>query len=135
MLNNIFKSRKEYENLNIATYSGTVQKPWGEYRDLLHYDKWHLKTLHINEGEILSLQKHQRREEHWIVVEGAIIAERWFGDNKDERILKVGESCIVPVKIKHRISAYKGDAVLVEVSIGNFSEKDIKRYSDKYGRK
>lgn len=52
-----------------------------------------------------------------------------------ESVKKIGERVIVPVGVKHRISAYKGDAVLVEISLGDFDEKDITRYSDKYGRK
>lgn len=110
-------------------------RPWGFFQDLSHTPKWHLKTIHVREGAILSLQKHQKREERWFVVEGAIVAERWIGDYKDESIVKVGEQYTIPVKCKHRMSAYKGDAVVIEISLGEFDENDIKRYSDKYGRK
>ncbi len=108
---------------------------WAFFVDFQHTPEWQVKMIHVNEGGVLSLQRHRKREEHWFVVEGAIIAERWFGDIKDESILKVGHKMVVEKGIKHRMSAYKGDAVVIETSLGLFDEKDIKRFSDKYGRK
>ena len=122
------EEKKEYAKKGIEI------RPWGFFQDLSHTNDWHIKTIYIKKDAILSLQKHQKREEHWMVVEGAVIAERWYEDSKREDILKVGDKIIVHNKMKHRISAYKSDAVVVEISLGEFDEKDIKRYSDKYGR-
>jgi len=115
---------------------GIEVRPWGFFQDLSHTSNWHIKTIHIQKDAILSLQAHKKREEHWMVVEGVIIAEVWWRNNKkEETILKVGDKFLVPVEHKHRVSSYKGDAVIVEISLGEFDENDIKRYSDKYGRK
>lgn len=116
------------------TEKGIEIRPWGFFKDLSHTSNWHVKTIHVKKDAILSLQIHKKREEHWFVVEGAIIGEVWYGDDKVERILKVGDEMVVPIGVKHRISAYKGDAVLVEISLGKFDENDIKRYDDEYGR-
>jgi len=107
-------------------------RPWGHYENLLEWDDHKIKELIVNPGERLSLQKHQRRAEHWIVVDG----EALVTVDKDEILLKSGESVDVPRGAVHRIMN-PGDipAVIVEVQMGDyFGEDDIIRLQDDYDR-
>lgn len=108
-------------------------KPWGFYKSTLLAEHVQSKIITVfPEGE-LSLQKHRRREEHWIVIkgEGKIILE--------ETILNVeqGRYIYIPKGCKHKIinSSKTNNLIFAEVQLGDyFGEDDIIRYKDKYGR-
>ena len=107
-------------------------RPWGHYENLLERDNHKVKELVVNPGERLSLQKHQRRAEHWIVVSGealVTVAEK-------EILLKPGQSIDVPRGAVHRImNPGEVPAVLIEVQMGDyFGEDDIIRLEDDYAR-
>jgi len=107
-------------------------RPWGHYENLLERDGHKVKELIVNPGERLSLQKHQRRAEHWIVVSGEALVT--VGEN--EILLKPGQSVDVPRGAVHRIMN-RGEipTVLVEVQMGDyFGEDDIIRLEDDYDR-
>ncbi len=83
-------------------------------------------------GRRLSYQSHERRAEHWTVVQG--VAEVLL--DGATHTVETGESIDVPVHAKHRC-ANPGDVdlVFVEVQTGDyFGEDDIVRYEDDYGR-
>lgn len=83
-------------------------------------------------NERLSLQRHQRRTEHWYILEGQ--AEVTLGD-KTMR-LGVGESLDILKKTRHRV-ANPGTTELrfIELQRGDyFGEDDIERFDDDYGR-
>ena len=46
-------------------------------------NKWQIKKLVVNPGASLSLQMHNHRSEHWVVVEGRANIEL---DNKKENL-------------------------------------------------
>ncbi len=49
--------------------SGTFYtRPWGGYQTLSINGHYQVKILTINPGGRLSLQKHFKRSEHWVVV-------------------------------------------------------------------
>ena len=107
-------------------------RPWGHYENLLERDDHKIKELIVNPGERLSLQKHQRRAEHWTVVSG----EALVTVGEKEILLKPGQSVDVPRGAVHRIMN-PGDhpLVLVEVQMGDyFGEDDIIRLEDDYDR-
>lgn len=107
-------------------------RPWGHYEDLLEQNDHKIKEIVVKPGERLSLQKHQRRAEHWIVVSGEALVT--VGDQ--EILLKPGQSADIPMGAVHRIRN-PGDIplVLVEVQMGDyFGEDDIIRLEDDYGR-
>ena len=81
----------------------------------------------------LSLQKHNYRAEHWIVVSGEATVEI---DNK-LITLKENQSTFIPVGAKHRLSnKTENILIIVEVQSGNYlGEDDIIRFEDNYGRK
>jgi mannose-1-phosphate guanylyltransferase/mannose-6-phosphate isomerase len=47
-----------------------VYRPWGSYDSIDSEDGFQVKRLIVNPGAVLSLQKHARRAEHWVVVRG-----------------------------------------------------------------
>ena len=107
-------------------------RPWGHYDNLLENEDHKIKELVVSPGERLSLQKHQRRAEHWTVVRGealVTVAEK-------EILLKPGQSVDIPRGAVHRIMNPGLDQlVIVEVQMGDyFGEDDIIRLQDDYDR-
>ena len=109
-----------------------VFRPWGWYDTIDVGDRFKVKRIQVNPGASLSLQKHFKRTEHWVVVKG--VAEIVCGDNKI--ILKENESTYIPLGEKHRLSNPFGEALeIIEVQSGSYlGEDDIIRFEDAYGR-
>ncbi|MBI2027270.1 MAG: mannose-6-phosphate isomerase [Deltaproteobacteria bacterium] len=108
----------------------TVKKPWGQFDDLAEKKgKWHLKALKIKKGHRLSLQKHKKRSELWIVAEGKIKAQC----GSKIYILFPPKNIFIKKNMIHRMYALL-DSVVIEVSFGLHQEKDILRLEDDYGR-
>jgi mannose-1-phosphate guanylyltransferase/mannose-6-phosphate isomerase len=115
-----------------ADYHKTVHRPWGSYSILEDAEDCKVKRLVVKPGQVLSLQKHHRRSEHWTVVRGE--AKVRLGDR--EFLLKANESTYIPVETRHRLeNPGTEDVHLIEVQTGDyFGEDDIVRYEDIYGR-
>ena len=110
----------------------TVARPWGAYTVLLETPLFKIKRIEVSPGGSLSLQRHKRRSEHWVVVEGRARVTR------GEDVFEVArdESTFIPAGEKHRLEN-PGDVplVLVEVQCGDYlGEDDIERFDDRYGR-
>jgi mannose-1-phosphate guanylyltransferase/mannose-6-phosphate isomerase len=109
-----------------------VHRPWGSYDSLETGDRFQVKRIVVKPGAALSLQRHQHRAEHWIVVSG--IAEVTC----DERVftLHENESTFIPRGSVHRLRNTGADPVeLIEVQSGGYlGEDDIERLEDVYGR-
>ena len=110
----------------------TEQRPWGSFTVLMDADNFKAKRLDVLSGKRFSLQSHQHRSEHWIIVAG--LAKITVGD----KVLNYsqGQHIYVPLKSMHRIENI-GDSVLtiVEVQLGEyFGEDDIVRYEDDFDR-
>ena len=95
-------------------------------------DRFQVKRICVNPGAALSLQSHNHRSEHWIVVEGT--AKVTIGE--EVKLLLSGESVYVPLGVVHRMeNPGKLPMVLIEVQMGNYlGEDDIIRYDDQYSR-
>ena len=78
------------------------------------------------------MQKHQYREEHWIVVKGN--GEVVIDGNINE--LKSGEYIKIPKKSVHCVKNKSSqNMVIIEIQLGEIlKESDIERISDIYGR-
>jgi mannose-1-phosphate guanylyltransferase/mannose-6-phosphate isomerase len=115
-----------------ATFHQTVYRPWGSYSILEDADDCKVKRLVVKPGQVLSLQMHHRRSEHWTVVRGT--AKVRLGDK--EFLLEANESTYIPVGTRHRLeNPGTEDVHLIEVQTGDyFGEDDIVRYEDIYGR-
>ncbi|HCU70704.1 MAG TPA: mannose-1-phosphate guanylyltransferase/mannose-6-phosphate isomerase [Candidatus Moranbacteria bacterium] len=107
-------------------------RPWGKYKVLVDEENHKVKKLIVYPGASLSLQSHNHRSEHWIVVRG--IAKVINGDREIE--LHENESTYIPATNKHRLSnPGKTELEIIEVQTGNyFEEDDIIRYEDIYNR-
>ena len=109
-----------------------VFRPWGSFEGLGQGSGYQVKRLRVLPGETLSLQRHHRRDEHWVVVSGAPVAER----DGESHSLQAGDHILIPLGAVHRIHN-PGDepAELVEVQLGDYlGEDDIERFEDVYGR-
>lgn len=109
-----------------------VYRPWGSYQSVDVGDRFQVKQLVVNPGAKLSLQSHNHRAEHWVVVSGT--ARVTCGDQI--RDLGVDESTYIPIGTRHRLEN-PGDEPLrvIEVQSGDYlGEDDIVRYDDVYGR-
>lgn len=109
-----------------------VHRPWGFYETLIAAEKFLVKQLCVYPGASLSLQMHNHRAEHWIVVSGEAQAQI---DNQIHT-LQEDESVYIPLGSKHRLTN-PGKLILtvIEVQSGSYiSEEDILRFADIYGR-
>ncbi|WP_026168338.1 mannose-1-phosphate guanylyltransferase/mannose-6-phosphate isomerase [Kordiimonas gwangyangensis] len=110
----------------------TVYRPWGFYTSLAINSHFQVKELCVYPGKRLSLQSHNRRAEHWVVIEGQATVTR----DDDIITLNANESVYLPVGTRHRLeNKNTGMLRLVEVQTGDyFGEDDIIRYEDDYRR-
>ena len=107
-------------------------RPWGWYESIALGPRFQVKRIVVNPGGALSLQSHNRRSEHWIVVEGA--AKVTIDD--DVKMVNENQSVYIPLGAKHRMeNPGKLPLTLIEVQTGSyFGEDDIIRYEDVYAR-
>lgn len=110
----------------------TIYRPWGKYQDLDSGPGFKVKRITVNSGKMLSLQKHQHRSEHWVVVSGRATVTR--GD--EVLMLVANESTYIPAGTVHRLANEEaGPLEIIEVQTGAvLLEEDIERLSDDYGR-
>jgi len=115
-----------------AQHHLTVYRPWGSYTVLEDADDCKVKRLTVKPGGVLSLQRHQRRSEHWTVVDGT--AKVRIGD--EELLLERNQSTYIPMNTLHRLeNPTERDLHLIETQCGDyFGEDDIERLEDVYGR-
>jgi mannose-1-phosphate guanylyltransferase/mannose-6-phosphate isomerase len=109
-----------------------VHRPWGSYETMDSGERFQIKHIIVKPGAKLSLQKHQHRSEHWVVVSG--VARVTVDD--DVRLLHENESTYVPIGSTHRLENPGSVPLhLVEVQCGTYlGEDDIVRFDDDYGR-
>jgi mannose-1-phosphate guanylyltransferase len=110
----------------------TVIRPWGAYCILEDGPGFKVKRIEVKPGASLSLQVHQYRSEHWVVVDG--LAEILNGDQTIQ--IATNESTYIPAGRRHRLKNIgKELLVIIEVQSGSYlGEDDIVRFSDIYGR-
>lgn len=110
----------------------TDYRPWGNYTILGEGADYKIKRIVVNPGQVLSLQMHHHRSEHWVVVSGTALVT--IGDR--EQLICENESVFVPQTVKHRLSNQgKVPLVMIEVQSGRYlGEDDIVRFEDVYGR-
>lgn len=120
------------QNDNTHKVHKTVYRPWGYYTVLGEGKGFLTKMIHVNPGQKLSVQSHEHRSEHWVVLEGKA---KVVLEGKD-LFLSPGHSVDIPVKAIHSLqNPYEEDLKIVEVQKGDLLiEEDIIRYEDMYGR-
>jgi len=107
-------------------------RPWGWFESLAKGERFQVKRICVKPGAALSLQSHNHRSEHWIVVEGTAKVTI----DEDVEIITEGQSVYVPLGAIHRMeNPGKLPMLLIEVQIGSYlGEDDIIRYEDIYSR-
>ena len=107
-------------------------RPWGWFESLAKGERFQVKRICVKPGAALSLQSHNHRSEHWIVVEGTAKVTI----DEDVQIITEGQSVYVPLGAIHRMeNPGKSPMLLIEVQIGSYlGEDDIIRYEDIYAR-
>ena len=107
-------------------------RPWGWFESLVITEQFQVKRIHVNPGAALSLQSHQFRSEHWVVVQGTATVTV----NDDVFDLAESQSVYIPQGAIHRMENKSDEPmVLIEVQTGTYlGEDDIVRYEDIYSR-
>jgi len=129
----IVDSLKQEGSGNYHLEHVTVRRPWGSYTVLEDQNiGYKLKRIEVIPGGRLSLQAHQHRSEHWVVVAGTATVS--CGDLV-KTVAKNG-SAYIPIGEMHRLEN-RGSLPLqlIEVQVGDYlGEDDIERFDDTYGR-
>jgi mannose-6-phosphate isomerase len=91
-----------------------------------------VKKIIVYPEKRLSLQKHEYRSEHWIVVSGTALVE----SQSEEWVLHRGDSIDIPVHHLHRVTNVGDQSlVFIEIQMGEvLDENDIIRIEDDFGR-
>ncbi len=109
-----------------------VHRPWGWYDSVDRGDTFQVKRIVVKPGGVLSLQRHQHRAEHWVVVQGRARV------TKGEEVMELlpNTSTFIPQGEVHRLQNVGDEPlVLIEVQTGAYlGEDDIERFEDVYGR-
>ena len=107
-------------------------RPWGSYEILAEAVNYKVKVITVNPSSRLSLQRHQKRAEHWVVIEGEACV------TIEKSVTFAGEGAVFDIAFgqTHRIENIgKVPLVFIEVQTGTyFGEDDIERIEDDYGR-
>lgn len=107
-------------------------RPWGTYQTLKISKNCQVKWIEVNPNSKLSLQKHKKRSEHWVIVKG----KPTITVDKLKKQYFENEHVFIPIEGVHRIENTTDQKVIVvEVQIGTYlGEDDIIRLEDVYGR-
>ena len=108
------------------------RRPWGSFTVLDEGNNYKVKRIEVLPGKRLSYQKHARRAEHWMVVQGTAKVTL---DGREIRV-PLGETIDVPVGAAHRVENPGGETLIfIEVQRGDYlGEDDIVRLQDDFGR-
>lgn len=119
-------------NRSEATAHSKIFRPWGSYETIDLGERHQVKHISVLPGRALSLQKHHKRAEHWIVVRGTARVTR----GNDVFELFENQSTYIPLGVKHRLENTGEETLhLIEVQSGSYlGEDDIVRFEDVYGR-
>ncbi len=107
-------------------------RPWGWFETLSEVPGHKIKRIRVLPGQQISLQKHRRRAEHWVVVLG----QARISIGAQALDLGVGQHVDIAMGESHRLANLTQDPLeIVEVQFGDYlGEDDIERLSDDYGR-
>ncbi len=110
----------------------TIIRAWGSFTTLEEGPGYKIKRIVVNPHSRLSLQRHKKRSEHWVVVSGT--ARVTCGESV--YTIQENQSTFVPMGVKHRLENPTDEPLqLIEVQSGRYlGEDDIVRYQDDYGR-
>ena len=107
-------------------------RPWGGFVVLEDAPTHKVKRIWVDPGKRLSYQRHQRRSEHWVIIEGE--AQVTLDGRRID--LTPGQGIDIPCGSSHRVAnPGKGALVFIEIQRGDYlGEDDIIRIEDDFGR-
>ncbi len=119
-------------HLDLTRNHRSVHRPWGRFESLDQGEHFQVKHIVVKPGAGLSLQIHEHRAEHWVVVSG--VADVTRGAEKFR--LVQNESTYIPLGTQHRLENPGPEPLdIIEVQSGDYlGEDDIIRLEDRYGR-
>ena len=108
-----------------------VERPWGRFQQFTHNEAVTVKTITVEPGRRLSLQRHRVRSELWQVLDGpldiTVDGRHWSAPP--------GELVWVARGAVHRIGNSGAEpGRILEIAFGHFDEDDIERLEDDYAR-
>jgi mannose-6-phosphate isomerase len=108
------------------------RRPWGTFTVIDEGDGFKVKRIEVFPGKRLSYQKHSRRAEHWVVVQGTAKVTL---DGR-EIVVETGEAIDIGIGSAHRVENPGEQTLLfIEVQRGDYlGEDDIVRLQDDFGR-
>jgi len=118
--------REEYQNHK------KVHRPWGYFESLEKQEGYQVKLLSLNPGAKISLQKHEHRSEHWVVISG----EATITCGELTKKYTKNQSTFIPQGTIHRLENESTETLkVIEVQTGDYlGEDDIIRIEDIYKR-
>ncbi|AIF82362.1 mannose-6-phosphate isomerase, type 2 [Candidatus Nitrososphaera evergladensis SR1] len=108
----------------------TETRPWGHFERFTLNEPCTVKLVYVDGDKRLSLQYHNNRSEFWKVVKGPVKVQ--IGEEK--KLLQTGDTITIPKGTVHRLEGAGTDAIILEISKGDFDETDIVRIEDDYKR-
>ncbi len=108
-----------------------VDKPWGYELIWAKTGRYVGKILHVDQGQSLSLQYHEMKEETLYVVDGELRLTIEHDGDRRELPLRKGQAFHIPPRLIHRMFAVV-DTDVAEVSTTELD--DVVRLEDRYGR-
>ena len=108
-------------------------RPWGSFTILDESDRFKVKRIEVLPGKRLSYQRHQKRAEHWFIVQGTAKVTL----NDVQILVDAGNSIDIRVGDAHRVENpdRSEPLVFIETQTGTyFGEDDIERLDDDFGR-
>lgn len=108
-----------------------TERQWGYYRVLHEVPGMKVKELTVEPGKSLSMQRHNKRSEYWIVSEGTAVVNSLMegGYHLPPKTLNKHEEYRVPVTNWHQLTnPFDVPVKVVEIQYGeNCIEEDIER--------
>lgn len=110
-----------------------VDKPWGYEIIWAHTDRYVGKVLHINAGQALSVQYHERKDETVYLLAGEM--KYWVQPDGEQELrdmrLRIGDAFRITPGTVHYMEAVT-DCDVLEASTPELD--DVVRLKDRYGR-
>lgn len=108
-----------------------VERPWGRFQQLASNKPVTVKTITVEPGRRLSLQRHTQRAEMWQVLDGpldiTVDGRTWTA--------QPGELVWVALGAVHRLgNSTDTPGRVLEIAFGHFDEDDIERLDDDFSR-
>ena len=112
------------------------ERPWGHFDTFIENERCTVKILTVQKGEALSLQRHKKRDQLYIILDPIQIH---YGPTQAELTIVDAvpyQTFYFPRGMLHRAVNNTENQVAryLEIATGKYDEEDIERLDDRYGR-